>query len=651
MRLLNSRSLQLEEFIGDANVPSYAILSHTWGEEEVTLQDMVSTTGSLKEKEGFKKIQYCCSQALADELDWAWVDTYVLLPRFRPFLTYISCCIDKTNSAELSEAINSMFRWYSRSKVCYAYLTDVPYNGFNDSLPKSRWFTRGWTLQELLAPSSVIFYSAEWTRIGDSKDFMSILRNVTRIDEGILLRTKRLGLVSVAEKMSWAATRETTRVEDMAYCLLGIFDINMPLLYGEGEKAFQRLQEEILRNSQDQSLFAWGLTEDLVSMPTLIPEDVRVGAEINAGIRYELDPDFPQRPGMDYKTPKDMNSPREFIYNATLAYEHRQTMLRGLFAHSPKEFLHSGTVKRILRWPGNSQDPPVLVAGEVRIRMPLLRNRRKPSSFAIAILGCKISSMVLGLLVKEWEEDIVGRLVIPVLIPEYFRLFQQHMAFKELFQVLRFKEQKEELPSLPLLIVFGKDLSNNGPYQFEKAYCPRKNLEFANETPRLFVDQQKEGRQFLLTFTPSPETNFEPALPHLAVQIGLFVMDTGTRTVRTLRLRAAFVTSEEEIEDLKPKDELVYQKLDREMYTRNQHSLTADYLDIHAPGIVPVRQLNRWNYHAVLGPLADGRYVLVELIFSFVSLFYLGDRYKELNIELVDSDRLIQRGISVPGLV
>jgi len=224
------------------------------------------------------------------------------------------------------------------------------------------------------------------------------------------------------------------------------------------------------------------------------------------------------------------------------------------------------------------------------------------------------------------------------------------MAFKELFQVLRFKEQKEELPLLPLLIVFGKDLSNNGPYQFEKASCTRMNLKFANKTPSLFVDQQKEGRQFLLTFTPSPETNFEPALPHLAVQIGLFVMDTGTRTVSTLRLRAAFVTSEEEIEDLKPKDELVYQKLDREMYTRNQHSLTVDYLDIHAPGIVPVRQLNRWNYHAVLGPLADGRYVLVELIFSFVSLFYFGDRYKELNIELVDSNRLIQRGISVPGL-
>ncbi|OCK96314.1 HET-domain-containing protein, partial [Cenococcum geophilum 1.58] len=242
MRLLNSRTLQLEEFIGDANVPPYAILSHTWGEEEVTLRDMISTAGSLKEKKGFKKIQNCCSQALADGLHWAWVDT---------------CCIDKTSSAELSEAINSMFRWYSRSKVCYAYLTDVPYDGFDDSLPKSRWFTRGWTLQELLAPSSVVYYSAEWTRIGDNEDLISVLRNVTRIDEGILSRTKGLDWISVAEKMSWAATRETTRVEDMAYCLLGIFDVNMPLLYGEGERAFQRLQEEILRNSQDQSLFAW----------------------------------------------------------------------------------------------------------------------------------------------------------------------------------------------------------------------------------------------------------------------------------------------------------------------------------------------------------------------------------------------------------
>jgi hypothetical protein len=309
------------------------------------------------------------------------------------------------------------------------------------------------------------------------------------------------------------------------------------------------------------------------------------------------------------------------------------------------KFLHSGTVKEIPRWPGNCQDPPVLVAGEVRIGMPLLRNRRKLSSFAISILGCKISSMVVGLLVKEWEEDIVGRLSIPVLIPDNFLLFRQYVAFKQLFQVLRFKEQKEELSSLPLLIVFGKNLSNNSPYQFEKAYCPQENFKFTNNTVSLFADRQKEGRQFLLTFTPSQE---EPALPHLAVQIGLFIMDTGTRTVSTLRLRAAFVTSEEEIEHLKPKDELVYQKLDREMYTHNQHSLTADYLDIHAPGIA---QLNQWNYRVVLGPLADSRYVLVELTFSFASHFYYGYRYKELNIELVDSDRLMQYGISVPGLV
>ena len=574
-----------------------------------------------------------------------WIRTYCFLV-FRHFLTYISCCIDKTSSAELSEAINSMFRWYSRSKVCYAYLIDVPYDGFDDSLPKSCWFTRGWTLQELLAPSSVVFYSAEWTRIGDGEALISVLRNVTRIDEGILLRTKSLGRVSVAEKMSWAATRETTRAEDMAYCLLGIFDINMPLLYGEGKRAFQRLQEEILRNSQDQSLFAWGLMEDLASIPTLSPNHVRVGADISGETRYELDPDFPQRLGMDYKPPTDTKSPRDFMYNAILQDEHRRPMLRGLFAYSPKEFLRSGMVKRIPRWPGNSQDPPVFVAGEVRIRMPLLRNRRKPSSFAIVILGCKISGMVLGLLVKEWEEDIVGRLSFAVLIPDFSHFFQQPAVFKKLYQVLRFKEQ-EELPSPLLPIVLSKDLSNNGPYQFRKAYCSRENLRFVDKTPILFVDQQKEGRQFLLIFTPSLEIDFKPVLPHLAVQIGLFALDTGTRTVSTLRLRAAFVTSEEEIEYLKPKDELVYQELDSEMYTRNQHSLTADYLDIHTPGKAPVRQLNRWEYEAVLGPLADGRCVLVALISSFASLFYWDDRYKELNIELVDSDRLIQRGISV----
>lgn len=246
MRLLNARTKQFEEFYD--KVPRYAILSHTWGPDELTFKRM--------EQKGYvpsKKIDGCCEQALKDGLNFVWVDT---------------CCIDKSSSAELSEAINSMWDWYYRAAECYAYLSDVPPDNkaeeANSKFSQSRWFTRGWTLQELIAPRKVIFYDEAWDRIGrksdfdDDWEFTQRLSKITGIDDLVLSQRSLFRDYSVAQRMSWASNRTTTRLEDCAYSLLGLFEINMPLLYGEGNRAFQRLQEEILRASDDESLFAWG---------------------------------------------------------------------------------------------------------------------------------------------------------------------------------------------------------------------------------------------------------------------------------------------------------------------------------------------------------------------------------------------------------
>lgn len=243
MRLLNSSSLQLKVFAAN-QIPAYAIFSHTWGEEEVLFADM--ERGSVEGKAGYEKIRYACKQAAAHGLDYIWIDT---------------CCIDKSSSAELSEAINSMYSWYQKARICYAYLADVPANVdtevSNSTFANSNWFKRGWTLQELIGPSDLVFFSHDWIEFGTKSTLHDVLAKITGIDVGILTGVTDLESASVAKRMSWASHRVTTRVEDIAYCLMGLFDVNMPMLYGEGEKAFMRLQEEIMKHSDDQSLFAW----------------------------------------------------------------------------------------------------------------------------------------------------------------------------------------------------------------------------------------------------------------------------------------------------------------------------------------------------------------------------------------------------------
>ncbi|KAG7063824.1 HET domain-containing protein [Colletotrichum scovillei] len=258
MRLLETSTLELSEFV-EGSVPKYAILSHTWGDGEVLFRDLEKDPSA---KAGWTKIQSACRVARERGFSWIWIDT---------------CCIDKASSSELSEAINSMFRWYQEAGICLAYLSDVVYSEPGDdecktSLAGSRWFTRGWTLQELLAPLSLDFYSQDWTRLGSRTLFRSAIEKTTGIERNYLSGERRLDSASVAERMSWASQRITTRVEDTAYCLLGIFDINMPLIYGEGIKAFQRLQEAIIRDNDDQSIFAWGNPHEgnMTSLPHLI---------------------------------------------------------------------------------------------------------------------------------------------------------------------------------------------------------------------------------------------------------------------------------------------------------------------------------------------------------------------------------------------
>ncbi|KAJ1322991.1 HET domain-containing protein [Microdochium nivale] len=323
MHLLNVHTRLLEQFLGTSR-PPYAILSHTWGDHEAKFEDYCAASAHVdngplqpeprlrpryrrartrrepgRESQrlvlnlqhraecsrqrrrrhrgpGHAKIAACCRQAKAEGFDYVWIDT---------------CCIDKRSSAELSEAINTMFRWYKEASCCYVFLANVPSVVTNagwltlgdflscplgfppsqrEAFQSSRWFRRGWTLQELLAPETLQFFDTDWSFIGvvrrehsDSKwaakfpDLTNMVSQITGIPRA-LFQDGQIGSVSVAQRMSWASSRETTREENMAYCLLGIFDVNMPLLYGEGLKAFERLQEEIIRTNSDQSIFVFG---------------------------------------------------------------------------------------------------------------------------------------------------------------------------------------------------------------------------------------------------------------------------------------------------------------------------------------------------------------------------------------------------------
>lgn len=248
MRLLHiesSERLILTDFSGKT-IPPYAILSHTWGDDEFLFEDLVNGTG--KTKAGYEKILFCGEQAARDDLQYFWVDT---------------CCIDKWNLRELSNAINSMFRWYRNAEKCYVLLSDISapmtdaqlhQSRWEASFRKSRWFTRGWTLQELIAPPSLEFFSLERQRLGDKDSLEQQINQITGIPVEAL-RGDPIEDFSVKDRSAWMVGRQTTQEEDMAYALIGIFGVSMTFRYGEGkERALNRLQEEMEKGTAYTSL-------------------------------------------------------------------------------------------------------------------------------------------------------------------------------------------------------------------------------------------------------------------------------------------------------------------------------------------------------------------------------------------------------------
>lgn len=284
MRLLKTEGYQLVE-ANDLPIPfpEYAILSHTWisPKDEITYQDFKQRKGDIEndifKQKGWAKLRRYCDRAKRDGWEWAWMDT---------------CCIDKTNPADTQEAINAMFRWYQNAGVCYAYLDDVDtakVDGCPDSdlddiagrdsvadpasrtrttlkgyLIHAKWFTRGWTLQELLAPPYLVFVDTSWRRIGTRESWADEIKQASRIEARHLTNFNPTDFIScsIAMRFSWASSRLTTVEEDETYSLLGLFGISLPLIYGEGRRqAFDRLQRKLITIYNDDSIFAWKIAQ------------------------------------------------------------------------------------------------------------------------------------------------------------------------------------------------------------------------------------------------------------------------------------------------------------------------------------------------------------------------------------------------------
>ena len=254
MRLLNVETYELKNI--EQSVPAYAILSHRWYEEEITLESL--NAAQLKNTQEWSpqldKIRGACARATEAGLKWVWID---------------SCCINQNSAKELSQSINSMFQWYQKAAVCYTYLSDVVSSTPGSNIferhetkgqpggKHSEWFERGWTLQELLAPRKMIFFDRNWQKIGTRAELVTEISRITSIEAQYLTGGEEFRNACIATKLSWQAGRRTTEVEDIAYSLVGVLGVQLGPIYGEGRQAFQRLQEEILRTQFDESIFAW----------------------------------------------------------------------------------------------------------------------------------------------------------------------------------------------------------------------------------------------------------------------------------------------------------------------------------------------------------------------------------------------------------
>ncbi|QIX01517.1 hypothetical protein AMS68_007034 [Peltaster fructicola] len=254
MRLLNTTSFKFEWMVRETC--EYAILSHRWIEEEVgdeitfaTLEHAKTNGPTSRQAASWSKMEKACEQARNDRLKYIWIDTI---------------CIDKNDIQELGRSLNSMFDWYARAKICYVYLQDakrtIQRAGTNYY---SEWFERGWTLQELLAPSEMVFYDMDWCRLGTRTELAPHLSNASKIDVDYLKRPGSFREASVATKMSWMAGRSTKYVEDITFSMLGILNVKLPYIPAEGAQAFFRLQSELLKSEAfDESLFAWSVPAD-----------------------------------------------------------------------------------------------------------------------------------------------------------------------------------------------------------------------------------------------------------------------------------------------------------------------------------------------------------------------------------------------------
>lgn len=365
-----------------SQIPKYAILSHTWGDDEVTYEHVRAPTAferrlsnnddatyehfrdrNLRKCKAYSKVVGAMRQAASEEHEYIWIDT---------------CCIDKSSSAELSEAINSMYSWYQRAEVCYAILDDVPgpdAADFEVEFKASRWFTRGWTLQELLAPKRVVFFgrlaTGPWVMLGDRRSLRYLISRCARISSKFLSDPEELDHASanIAQKMSWAAGRETTREEDLAYCLLGLFSVNMPLLYGEGPRAFMRLQEEIMKISDDRTIFAWMHCPSKDALDCGFEECISYGRLHNSELRRVEFIGLKQEPMLFWAD----NS-------------------HGLLADSPKAFRNSGGVGR---WSKSftKQLPYHMTNRGLSISLPLKPMSEDASrNLYIADIGCCLLS-------------------------------------------------------------------------------------------------------------------------------------------------------------------------------------------------------------------------------------------------------------------
>jgi len=414
MRLLNTRTLELEEFLGKP--PPYSILSHVWGEGEVSFQDV--TAGNYRQLEGYAKLAGCCRVSLLEGYGYTWIDT---------------CCIDKTSSAELSEAINSMFSWYMNAQICYAHLADVQ---DVSSLARSRWFTRGWTLQELIAPPAVVFLSSSWSELGTRTTLADTISAATGIQEAVLKSTflrwstgydirSLLRQYSIACKMSWAAKRTTTRVEDMAYCLLGLFDVNMALIYGEGDKAFYRLQRELLNETDDSSIFAWStLDGQSPDRDTgLLAPSPRYFEESGDVLRPRREPNDPvSQPVFEMiKSNIRLRAPYRISWASTIGNEEfggKQVRFRAKNAVEGCAWGGVATweLRRLLEWTEQIDKPKVFFRENVLASITAPKENgnleHSPEPFVdifIALLDCSTAEGKIGLLLKRDSRGLVSR--------------------------------------------------------------------------------------------------------------------------------------------------------------------------------------------------------------------------------------------------